>query len=223
VAEEKKTAELKATEKPAGKSKAFQERPQLGKEPEGELVRKKPRIEAARTYLKSIGSAVKGIPIRAKPLAMTAFECLPQSTEKEAVPQHPARGEEPVLCDEDILSMELVGQDVTLPSMVGEGVAQTAPSEIDSALPELLNAQVEAEIEPRQISQPRGDAEVSDDMGSIQVEAESGAAGPSVRPIVCLVAERAKPSSSRPFVELGTEEEKAKETDKNIAYLGQDS
>lgn len=86
-------------------------------------------------------------------------------------------------------------------------MAQTTPSETDSALPELLNAQVEAEIEPRQISQPRGDAEVGDDTGSIQVEAESAAAGPSVGPIVCPMAERAEPSSSRPFVELGTKED----------------
>lgn len=112
VAEKKKTTELKAAEKPAEKSKACQERPQLGKEP----VRKKLRIEAARSYLKSIGLEVKGIPIHAEPLAMTASECLPQSTEKEAVPQHPPLGEEPVLHDEDILSTEPVGQDVTLQS-----------------------------------------------------------------------------------------------------------
>jgi hypothetical protein len=248
VAEKKKTAELKAAEKPAKKSKAFQERPQSGRESERESVRKKPRIEVARSYLKSIGSAVKGIPIRAEPLAvtaseclpqstekkavlqhpplgevpvlrdedmpstepvvgMTASECLPQSTEKEAVPQHPSLGEVPILRDEDILSTEPVGQDVTLPSMVGEGVAQTVLSETDSILPELLNAREKAEIEPLRISHPRGDAEVGGDTGSIQVEAESSVAGPSIRPIVCPMAERAEPSSSRPFVELGTEED----------------
>jgi hypothetical protein len=99
---------LKAAEKPAEKSKAFQERPQSDKEAEWEPVRKRPRIEAARSYLKSIGSAVKGIPLRAEPLAMTASECLPQSTEKEAVPQYPYLGEVPVLCDEDIPSSEPV-------------------------------------------------------------------------------------------------------------------
>jgi hypothetical protein len=243
-AEKKKTAE-----KPAEKSKAFQERPQSGRESERESVRKKPRIEVARSYLKSIGSAVKGIPIRAEPLAvtaseclpqstekkavlqhpplgevpvlrdedmpstepvvgMTASECLPQSTEKEAVPQHPSLGEVPILRDEDILSTEPVGQDVTLPSMVGEGVAQTVLSETDSILPELLNAREKAEIEPLRISHPRGDAEVGGDTGSIQVEAESSVAGPSIRPIVCPMAERAEPSSSRPFVELGTEEDR---------------
>jgi len=236
---------LKAAEKSTEKSKAFQERPQSDKEAEGEPVRKRPRIAAARSYLKSIGSTVKGIPIRAEPLAMTASECLPQSTEKEVVPQYPSLGEVPVLRDEyipssepvveitaseclpqsteeeavpqhsrlgelpvlhneEILSTKPVGQDVTLPSMVGEGVSQTVLSETGSALPELLNAQVEAEIEPCQISQARRDAEVGDDTGSAQIEAKNTAARPSVGPIVYLVAERAEPSSSRPFVELGT-------------------
>lgn len=56
-AAEKKAVELKVAKKSAGKSKASQERPQFGKEPKGEPVKKKPRIEAARSYLKSIGSS----------------------------------------------------------------------------------------------------------------------------------------------------------------------
>jgi hypothetical protein len=96
---------------------------------------------------------------------------------------------------------------VTLLSMVGEGVSQTVISETDSALPELLNAQVEAEIVPRQILQPRRDAEVGDETRSTQIEAENAAAGPSIGPIVYPVAERAEPSSSKPFVELGTGED----------------
>jgi len=102
AAEKKKATELKTVEKPAEKSKAFQERPHSDKETEGEPVRKRPRIEAARSYLRSFGSAVKGISIRAEPLAMTASECLPQSTEKEGVPQYPSLGKVSVLRDEDI-------------------------------------------------------------------------------------------------------------------------
>jgi len=85
-------------------------------------------------------------------VAMIASECLPQSTEEEAGPQHSTLGEVPALHNEDVISTEPVGQDVTLPSMVGEEVFQTVLSETDSALPELLNARVETEIEARQIS-----------------------------------------------------------------------
>jgi hypothetical protein len=88
-------------------------------------------------------------------VAMIASECLPQSTEEEAGPQHSTLGEVPALHNEDVVSTEPVGQDVTLPSMLGEEVFQTVLSETDSALPELLNARVETEIEPCQISQPR--------------------------------------------------------------------
>jgi len=121
--EKKKAAELKTVEKPAEKSKAFQERPQSDKEVEGEPVRKRPRIEAARSYLKSIGSAVKGIPIRAEPLAMIASECLPQSTEKEGVPQYPSLGEV-LVHNEDVLSTEPVGQDVTFRLWLGNGCSR---------------------------------------------------------------------------------------------------
>jgi hypothetical protein len=105
-AAEKKTAELKAAEKSAKKSKASQERPQLGKEPEGEPVKKKPRIEAARSYLKSIGSAVKGIPIHPEPLSMITSEYSLRSAEEEAVPHHPSPGGVPVLCNEDVLTAQ---------------------------------------------------------------------------------------------------------------------
>jgi hypothetical protein len=108
-AAEKKSVEKKAAEKSAGKSKASQERPQLGKEPEGEPVKKKPRIEAARLYLKSIGSAVKGIPICAEPLPTITFERLVQNAEEEATPHHPLPSEVPVLRDEDVLSAQPAG------------------------------------------------------------------------------------------------------------------
>jgi hypothetical protein len=107
------------------------------------------------------------------------------------VPQHSTLGEVPALHNEDVVSTEPVGQDVTLPSMVGEEVFQTVLSEIDSALPELLNARVEVETEPCQISQPRRDSEVGEDTRSAQIEAKNAAAGPSVGPIVHSVAERA--------------------------------
>jgi hypothetical protein len=150
-AAKKKTAELKAAEKSVGKSKVSQERPQLGKEPKGEPVKKKPRTEAARSYLKSIGSAVKGIPIHAEPLSMITFEHLLQNAKEEAATHHPSPGEVPVLCDEDVLSAQPTGQDVTLTSMTGEEVAQTALPESGSALPELLSAQVETKVETLQM------------------------------------------------------------------------
>jgi hypothetical protein len=71
----------------------------LGKEPEGELVKKKPRIEAARSYLKSIGSAVKGI----------TSERLVRNAEEEATPHHPLPSEVLELRDEDVLSMQPAG------------------------------------------------------------------------------------------------------------------
>jgi hypothetical protein len=108
-AAEKKTAVLKAAEKSEEKSKASQERPELGKEPKGEPVKKKPRIEAVRSYLKSIGSAVKGIPIRVEPLSMITSEHLLQNAEEEAAPHHPSPGEVPVLRDEDVLSAQPAG------------------------------------------------------------------------------------------------------------------
>jgi hypothetical protein len=167
-AAKKKTTELKAAMKSAGKSKASQERPQLGKEPEGELVKEKPRIEAARSYLKSIGSATKGIPSHAKPLSMITSEYSLWSAEEEAVPHHRSPGGVPVLHDEDVLSTQPTGQDVTLPSMVGEEVAQTALPESGLALPELLTVQVETKVKTRQISQLEVAAEVGDDVGSIR-------------------------------------------------------
>jgi hypothetical protein len=205
-AKAKKAAEKKTAEQSAGKSKASQERPQLGKEPEGEPVKKKPRIEEARSYLKSIGSAVKGIPIRAEPLLMIFSEYLLQNVEEEAAPHHPSPGEVPVLRDEDVLSAQPAGQDVTLTSMAGEEVAQTALPESGSALPELLSAQVETEVETLQMSQPEVAAEVGDDAGSIRAEADSVAVGVSTGPSVCNVVEEAEPSSSRPFVSLRTDQ-----------------
>jgi len=89
---EKKAAKKKAVEKSAGKSKASQERPQLGTEPEGEPVKKKSSIEAAQSYLKSIGSAVKGILIRAEPLSMITSEHSLQNAEEETAPHHPSLG-----------------------------------------------------------------------------------------------------------------------------------
>jgi hypothetical protein len=112
----------------------------LGKEPEGEPVKKKPRIEAARSYLKSIGSAVKGIPIRTEPLSMNTSEHSVQNVEGAAAPYHPSPGGVLVLRDEDVLSAQPAGQDVTLTSMAGEEVAQIALPESGSALPELLTA-----------------------------------------------------------------------------------
>jgi hypothetical protein len=137
---EKKAAKKKAVEKSAGKSKASQERPQLGTEPEGEPVKKKSSIEAAQSYLKSIGSAVKGILIRAEPLSMITSEHSLQNAEEETAPHHPSLGGVLVLRDEDVLSAQPAGQDVTLTSMAGQEVAQTALPENGSALPELLSA-----------------------------------------------------------------------------------
>jgi hypothetical protein len=59
---EKKTVELKAAEKSTGKSKASQERPQLGKEPEGEPVKKKPRIEVARSTSNQLVRRLRAFP-----------------------------------------------------------------------------------------------------------------------------------------------------------------
>ncbi|XP_062147764.1 uncharacterized protein LOC133856730 [Alnus glutinosa] len=203
---EKKTTELKATEKLAGKSKASHERPQLGKEPEREPVKKKPRIEAARLYLKSIGSVVKGIPIRAEPLSMITSEHSLQDAEEEATPHHLSLGGVPVLRDEDVLSAQPAGQDVTLTSMAGEEVAQTALPESHSALPQLLTAQVEIEVETRQISQPEVAVEVSDDAGSIPAEADSAVVMVNNRPSVYPVVEEAEPSCSMPFVGVWTDQ-----------------
>jgi hypothetical protein len=105
-----------------------------------ELVKKKPRIEAAQSYLKSIGSAVKGIPIRVEPLSMITSEHSVQNVEEEDGPHHPSLGGVPVLRDEDVLSAQPAGQDVTLTSMAGEEVAQIALPESASALSELLTA-----------------------------------------------------------------------------------
>jgi hypothetical protein len=118
-AKAKKAAEKKTAKKSAGKSKASQERPQLGTKPEGELVKKKPRIEAARSYLKSIGSAVKVIPIHAEPLSMITSEHSLQNAEEETAP-HPSPDGVLVLRDEDVLRAQPAGQDVTLTSMAGE-------------------------------------------------------------------------------------------------------
>jgi hypothetical protein len=81
----------------------------LGKEPEGEPVKKKPRIEVARSYLKSIGSEVKGISIRAEPSPTITSERLVQNAEEEATPHHPLPSEVPELRDEDVLSTQPVG------------------------------------------------------------------------------------------------------------------
>jgi hypothetical protein len=97
----------------------------LGEELEGEHVKKKPRIEAAQSYLKSIDLAVKGIPIRAEPLSMITSECSLRNAEEEAAPHLPSPGGVPVLRDEDVLSAQPAGQDVTLTSMAGEEMAQT--------------------------------------------------------------------------------------------------
>jgi hypothetical protein len=129
-----------------------------------------------------------------------------QDAEEEATPHHPSPGRVPVLRDEDVLSTQLAGQNVTLTSMAGEEVAQTALPESRSALPELPTAQVEIEVETRQISQPEVAAEVSDDAGSIRAEADSAVVmvnnGPSVYPMV----EEVEPSCSMPFVGLRTDQ-----------------
>jgi hypothetical protein len=205
-AAEKKTAELKAAEKSVKKSKASQERPQLGNESEGEPVKKKPRIEAAQSYLKSIGSAVKGIPICVEPVSMITSEHSLQNAEEEAAPQHPSPGGVPVLRDEDVLTAQPAGEDVTLTSMAGEEVAQTALPESGSALPKLLTAQVETEVETLQISQPEVAAEVGDDAGSIRAKANCAAVRASTGPSVYNVVEEAEPSSSMPFVSLRTDQ-----------------
>jgi hypothetical protein len=167
----------------------------LGKEPEGEPVKKKPRIEVARLYLKSIGSAVKVIPIRTEPLSMITSEHSLQNAEEEATPHHPSLGRAPVLRDEDLLSAQPAGQDVTLTSMAGEEVAQTALPESGSALLELLSAHVETEVETLQVSQPEVAAEVGDDAGSIRAEDDSAAVGVSIGPSVYNVVDEAGPSS----------------------------
>jgi hypothetical protein len=100
----------------------------------------------------------------------------------------------------------LMGQDVTLTSMAGEEVAQTALPESGLALPELLSARVETEVETLQVSQPKVAAEVGDDAGSIRAEADSTAIGVSIGPSVYNVVDEAGPSSSRPFVSLGTDQ-----------------
>jgi hypothetical protein len=205
-AAEKKAAKLKAAEMLAGKSKASQERPQLGKEPKGEPVKKKPRIEAARSYLKSIGSAVKGIPIGAEPLPTITSECLVQNAEAEATPHHPLPSEVPVLRDEDVLSVRPTGQDVTLTSMAGEEVAQTALPKSGPALPELLSARVETEVETLQVSQPKVAVEVGDEARSIPTEIDNTAVGVSTGPSVHNAVDEAGPSSGRPFVSLGTDQ-----------------
>jgi hypothetical protein len=85
-------------------------------------------------------------------------------------------------------------------------VAQTALPESGSALPELLSAQVETEVETLQMSQQAVAAEVGDDAGSIQAKADSVAVGVSTGPSSCNVVEEAEPSSSRPFVSLRTDQ-----------------
>jgi hypothetical protein len=86
--------------------------------------------------------------------------------------------------------------------MAGEELAQTALPENGLALPELLIAHVETEVETRQISQPEEAAKVGDDAGSIRAEADNAAVEASNRPSVCPVVEEAEPSCSRPFFEL---------------------
>jgi hypothetical protein len=107
-----------------------------------------------------------------------------------------------VLRDEDVLNAQPASQDVTLTSMAGEEVAQTALPESSSALPELLSAQVETEVETLQVSQPKVATEVRDDEGSIQAEADSATVGVSIGPSVYNVVNEAGPSSSRPSVSL---------------------
>jgi hypothetical protein len=178
----------------------------LGKEPEGELVKKKPRFEAARSYLKSIGLAVKGISIRAKPSPTITSERLVQNAKEDTTPHHPLPREVPVLRDEDVLSTQPVGQDVTLTSMAREEVAQTALPESGPAIPELLSARVETEVETLQVSQPEVAAEVGDEAGSILTEIDNIAVGVSTRPFVHNAVDEAGPSSGRPFVSLGTDQ-----------------
>jgi hypothetical protein len=74
------------------------------------------------------------------------------------------------------------------------------------ALPELLSARVETEIEALQVSQPKVAAEAGNDAGSIRAEADSTAVGVSIGPSVYNVFDEAGPSSSRPFVSLGTDQ-----------------
>jgi hypothetical protein len=129
-----------------------------------------------------------------------------QNAKEETAHHHPLPGGVPVLSDEDVLSAQPKGQDVTLTSMAGKEMAQTALPESGSALPEMLSAQVETEVETLQISQPEVAAEVDDDAGSIRAEADSAAVGVSTGPSVYNVVDEAGPSSSRPFVSLRTDQ-----------------
>jgi hypothetical protein len=67
---------------------------------------------------------------------MITSERLVQNAEEEAVPHHPSLGKVPVLRDEDVLNAQPASQDVTLTSLAGEEVAQTALPESGLALPE---------------------------------------------------------------------------------------
>jgi hypothetical protein len=89
--------------------------------------------------------------------------------------------------------------------MAGEEVAQTALPESGSALPELLSARVEIEVETLQASQPEVAAEVGDEVGSIPTKIDNAAVGVSTGPSVHNAVDEVGPSSGRPFVSLGTD------------------
>jgi hypothetical protein len=69
-----------------------------------------------------------------------------------------------------------------------------------------LSARVETEVEALQVSQAEVAAEVGNDAGSIRAEADSTTVGVSIGPSVYNVVDEAGPSSSRPFVSLGTDQ-----------------
>jgi hypothetical protein len=172
---------------------------------EREPLKKKQRIEAARSYLKSIGSVVRGIPIRAEPLSTIISEDSFQNAEKRATPQHLVSIGVPVLRDKDVPGTRAAGQGGIVLPVVGDEAVHTAPLATYLDLPELPKTRVDAEVETQEITLLEVTAEVGDDVAPLRVEEDSAAAGPSNRPSVCPAAQEAEPNCSRPFVELRIE------------------
>jgi hypothetical protein len=100
-----------------------------------------------------------------------------------------------------------VGQDGNLLSIIGSEAAQTATPAIDLDLPESLTVEVDVEVETQEVTLPEATAKVGKDTGflGIRVEVNSAAARLSNRPLVCLAADEAGSSSSRPSIGLRTE------------------
>ncbi len=137
---------LEAAKRKAARLKAADKRPQPPNVSESEPVKKKQKFEAARSYIKSLGSAIPGIPIRAEPLSTIISEDFPRNAEKTTMSPPSTSEGIPILHNKDVTDAQAAGQDETLPPVVGDEAVQTTPPETNLDLPELLTTRVDVGV-----------------------------------------------------------------------------